>query len=91
MWKYLDLNNLISKHQFGFRAGHSTSDASTYVFQHLTNSINNREEACIVFLDISRAFDHVWYPDLLAKFVAANCKTASISNHKDTEGNPPPS
>ena len=67
MWKHLNSNDLISNKQFGFRAGHSTSDALTYVSQCLTNSLNNREEARIVCLDISRAFDRVWHPGLLAK------------------------
>ena len=55
MWKHLDNHKLISDQQFGFRAGHSTSDALTYVAQRLTNTINNREEARVVCLDISKA------------------------------------
>ena len=70
MWKHLDNHKLISDQQFGFRAGHSTSDALTYVAQRLTNTINNREEARVVCLDISKAFDRVWHPGLLAKLRA---------------------
>jgi len=70
MWKHLNNNKLISNKQFGFRAGHSTSDALTYVSQRLTNSLNNREEARVICLDISRAFDRVWHPGVLAKLAA---------------------
>ncbi|XP_072051972.1 uncharacterized protein [Amphiura filiformis] len=70
MWKHLDEHHLISPRQFGFRAGHSTSDALTYVSQCLANSLNNREEARVVCLDISRAFDRVWHTGLLEKLSA---------------------
>ena len=70
MWKHLDQHHLISPWQFGFRAGHSTSDALTYVSQCLANSLNNREETQVVCLDISRAFDCVWHPGLLEKLSA---------------------
>ena len=70
MWKHLDQHHLISPRQFGFRAGHSKSDALTYVSQCLANSLNNREEARIVCLDNSRAFDRVWHPGLLEKLSA---------------------
>lgn len=70
MWHHIDTHQLISNRQFGFRAGHSTSDALTYVTQSLTNSMNNREEARMTCLDISKAFDRVWHPGLLAKLCA---------------------
>ena len=44
IWKHLDQHHLISPRQFGFRAGHSTSDALTYVSRCLANLLNNREE-----------------------------------------------
>ena len=70
MWKHLDQHHLISPRQFGFRAGHSTSDALTYVSQCLANLLDNREEAWVVCLNISRAFDRVWHPGLLEKLFA---------------------
>ena len=70
MWKHLENHKLISDRQFGFRAGHSTSDALTYIAQRLSNTINDREEARVVCLDISKAFDSVWHPGLLVKLRA---------------------
>ena len=52
MWKHLENHKLISDRQFGFRAGRSTSDALTYIAQRLSNTINDREEARVVCLDI---------------------------------------
>ena len=62
-----DQHHLISLWQFGYRAGHSTSDALTYVSQWLANLPNKREEARVVCLDIGRSFDSIWHPDLLQK------------------------
>ena len=70
MWKHLENHKLISDRQFGFRAGHSTSDALTYIAQRLSNTINDREKARVVCLDISKAFDRVWHPGLLVKLRA---------------------
>ena len=70
MWKHLENHKLISDRQFGFRAGRSTSDALTYIAQRLSNTINDREEARVVCLDISKAFERVWHPGLLVKLRA---------------------
>ena len=48
---------VISDRQFGFRAGHSTGNASTYIVQQLQNAIEEKHEAGLICLDISRAFD----------------------------------
>ena len=59
MWKHLDQHHLISPRQFSFRSRHTTSDALTHFSHCLANSLNNREEAQIICLDISRAYDLV--------------------------------
>ncbi len=60
-------NGLISDHQFGFRAGHSTLDMLLLLSQQWTEALNARQEIRAVSLDISRAFDTVWHPALLNK------------------------
>ena len=70
MWKHLENHKLISDRQFGFRAGQSTSDALTYIAQCLSNTISDKEEARVVCLDISKAFDRGWHPGLLVKLCA---------------------
>ena len=70
MWRRLESHRLVSGRRFGFGAGHSTSDALTYIAQRLSNTINDREEARVVCLDISKAFDRVWHSGLLVKLRA---------------------
>ncbi|CAH1239463.1 Hypp5830 [Branchiostoma lanceolatum] len=70
LWQHIDKNSLISDKQFGFRAGHSTADALTYVTQHLHDAKDKRQESRLICLDISRAFDRVWHRGLIAKLKA---------------------
>ncbi|XP_019634595.1 PREDICTED: uncharacterized protein LOC109477686 [Branchiostoma belcheri] len=67
LWKHINKNILLSDKQFGFRAGHSTADALTYVTQHLHDAKDKRQESRLICLDISRAFDRVWHSRLIAK------------------------
>ena len=70
MWRRLEDRGLISDRQFGFGAGRSASGALTYIAQCLSNAINDRKEARVMCLDISKAFDRVWHPGLLVKLRA---------------------
>jgi hypothetical protein len=74
LWKYISKHRLISDKQFGFRAGHSTADALTYICQNLHNAMDKRQESRLICLDISRAFDRVWHKGLLAKLEAIGLK-----------------
>ena len=64
---FLFSNGLISDHQFGFRPGHSTLDMLLLLSQQWMEVLNAGQEIRAVSLDISRAFDTVWHPDLLTK------------------------
>ena len=63
--------NLISKHQFGFRPKHFTFDMLTHCTQSWENALDKGQEAVVVSLDISRAFDSVWHSGLLSKLMSA--------------------
>ncbi len=64
---FLFSNGLISDHQFGFRPGHSTLDMLLLLSLQWMEVLNAKQEIRVVSLDISRAFDTVWYLALLTK------------------------
>ena len=67
---FLDEHGLLPDTQFGFRKNRSTLDMSVSLTQHLSDALDRGEEARIVSLDLSSAFDRVWHRGLLAKLEA---------------------
>ena len=61
MYALLNVNNLFSKNQSGFRPGDDISTSTIY------KAFEEYDETRAVFLDISKAFDKVWHKGLLFK------------------------
>ena len=60
------LDNLISSEQFRFRREHTTTTMRLgSVVTHLFDAANKKESRFAVLLDVSKAFDGVWYEGLL--------------------------
>jgi len=74
--KYLETNGIISDRQYGFRPNRSTGDLLTYLTQRLNSILQHSGEGCVVALDISKAFDRVWHPALIAK-----CKAIGLGKY----------
>ena len=64
---FLETNNLLSDHQYGFRKATSTGDLFAYAVHVWSPALESCGESRVIFLDISKAFDRVWHKGLLAK------------------------
>ena len=62
-----DLSTLLLSHQFGFRERHSTIHQVHRIVNEIATSLEEKKYCNAVFLDISQAFDRIWYPGLLYK------------------------
>jgi anthranilate/para-aminobenzoate synthase component II len=63
----IPIADIILRHQFGFRANHSTIQQCHRIFNKINENIEGKKVRTSVFLDIQQAFDKVWYKGLLYK------------------------
>ena len=67
MYNFFHANNLIYNNQSGFLPGHSTVYQLLDIYHQITQSIDAKQHTCVVFCDVSKAFDRVWHKGLLFK------------------------
>ena len=67
IYNHLVENNLIFKNQSGFLPGHSTVYQLIDIYHQICYAADNKETTCIIFCDISKAFDRVWHDGLIFK------------------------
>ena len=67
LYNHLYTNNLLYKYQSGFIPGHSTTFQLVDIYHHIYQAYDNKQYACMVFCDISKAFDRVWHKGLIFK------------------------
>lgn len=65
--KYLEKYHLFSDHQYGFRAGKSTSQAFSELNNYVVRALDDGHKCLAIFLDLAKAFDTVSTPLLLKK------------------------
>ena len=86
---YLDSNNLIHKHQYGFRKNHSTEYAALHIVNYLNYEMDRNRTPTNVYLDLSKAFDTLSHNILLRKLkhygvcdLALNLMKSYLENRK---------
>ena len=67
LYNHLISNNLIYGKQSGFLTGHSTVYQLIDIFHQICQGIDSKSYTCMIFCDISKAFDRVWHRGLLFK------------------------
>ena len=67
LYFYLERNNILYYHQYGFRKGHSTTHALIATTEEIRGTCDIGEYACVVYLDLKKAFDTVNQDILLNK------------------------
>ena len=72
----LEKNGLLSDFHFGFRSSKSTAGSLTVASDRIAKAFNRSGATQAVALDIPKAFDRVWHPDLLHKI-----KSYRLSDH----------
>ena len=67
LYRYLNVNNPISKFQSGFRPGHSTVTVLIEMCDTLFTNVNRGMRNGVVFFNVRKAFDSVNHDNLLEK------------------------
>ena len=70
IYNSLNENNLIYKYQSSFLPSNLTTFQLINIYQHIYHrqAIDSNQYSCMVFYNVSRAFDRVWHKRLLFKF-----------------------
>ena len=58
---------LFTKKQSGFLPGHSKVYQLIDIYNQICSAFDERKCTCIIFCDISKAFDRVWHSGLIFK------------------------
>ena len=56
---FIDDNNILSKHQFGFRKNHSTNHAVIALVDKISTTLHMGKVAIGCFIDLKKAFETV--------------------------------
>ena len=67
LYDYLMENNLLIEQNSGFKQNDSTINQLLKIVHQIYVNINEGKDTCLVFLDVSKAFDKVWIDGLLFK------------------------
>jgi sarcosine oxidase/L-pipecolate oxidase len=64
---YMEVNGFFTKHQHGFRKGHSCATQLIEVMEQWTEDLDKKNSIDVIYLDFQKAFDTVPYKRLIHK------------------------
>ena len=67
MYNYFISNKLIYEKPAGFLKGQSTVFQLIDLYHQIVQSFDSKSHTCVVFCDISKAFDRLWHKGLIFK------------------------
>ena len=67
LYEYLTENRLLTEKNSGFKKKDSTTNQLLKIVHQIYQYINDGKDTCMVFLDVSKAFDNVWHKGLFFK------------------------
>ena len=67
LYDYLTENRLLTEKNSGFKKKDSTTNQLLKIVHQIYQDINDGKDTCMVFLDVSKAFDKVWHKGLFFK------------------------
>ena len=65
--EFLESNNLLYEHQYGFRQNKCTQDAVLHLHDHIRQNMDKRKFTGAMYIDLRKAFDTVSHSCLLSK------------------------
>ncbi len=67
LYTFFKANGLLSERNSGFKEKDSTINQLVHLCHQIYQGLDNAKDICLVFLDVSKAFDKVYHPALLHK------------------------
>ena len=77
--EFLDNNDILSRWQFGFRSGHSTTHPMVHFLNKISDSLNKKEHTISIFCDLKKAFDTCNHAILISKIEKYGIKNIELN------------
>ena len=89
LYNFIEANDILYSHQYGFRRGHSTQQAIITLIDKMTKSVKSDDFVISVFIDLKKAFDCVPTNIMLAKLQACDIHHYNTRQNHHLRGSRP--